>query len=79
MPGKDESPLAEGRELKYASGAKSSCDASSPLAEGRELKYNLVPHYHGLVQSPLAEGRELKLRSTSAVAMTAHVAPRGGA
>ena len=32
------SPLAEGRELKYAVLHRQLCRAESPLAEGRELK-----------------------------------------
>ena len=33
------SPLAEGRELKFAYAEKGTTTVSSPLAEGRELKY----------------------------------------
>ena len=36
------SPLAEGRELKYANQPRIKADGESPLAEGRELKLSVT-------------------------------------
>ena len=56
-----ESPLAEGRELKYPWRNCIPSHLSSPLAEGRELKCDGVKLLRStLTGSPLAEGRELK-------------------
>ena len=55
------SPLAEGRELKYAVVFGKAGENVSPLAEGRELKYRVSPFSCIQSLSPLAEGRELKL------------------
>ena len=41
-----QSPLAEGRELKYAAAFSAACDPPSPLAEGRELKYAVLGANH---------------------------------
>ena len=54
------SPLAEGRELKFAETEGEYCQFLSPLAEGRELKYNVIHVSRRFETSPLAEGRELK-------------------
>ena len=54
------SPLAEGRELKYAAAVKCAARVPSPLAEGRELKLIGGVMMPSRSKSPLAEGRELK-------------------
>ena len=54
------SPLAEGRELKFALAGDGVGREGSPLAEGRELKLDVVDGFVNRVGSPLAEGRELK-------------------
>ena len=61
-PAATESPLAEGRELKYCNYFPLSLHPQSPLAEGRELKF--VPIFSSAEEavSPLAEGRELKYK-----------------
>ena len=58
---RNSSPLAEGRELKFARvTARYAIAHASPLAEGRELKSRLRTDSAERSPSPLAEGRELK-------------------
>ena len=54
------SPLAEGRELKFAGPHRYNFKVRSPLAEGRELKCLAAGVGADFRRSPLAEGRELK-------------------
>ena len=54
------SPLAEGRELKFATYEAKDEWQKSPLAEGRELKFPTPAGLRIRLPSPLAEGRELK-------------------
>ena len=74
-----ESPLAEGRELKYLQKLASNKPRRSPLAEGRELKYHSADTPADDITSPLAEGRELKYEESMYAGLPGTVAPRGGA
>ena len=73
-----ESPLAEGRELKYLLTGKLRGEMLSPLAEGRELKSPCHITVACGQKSPLAEGRELKFNRRKS-RQSKCVAPRGGA
>ena len=73
------SPLAEGRELKYAQLYHLHLCSWSPLAEGRELKCSIAGTDGVYDMSPLAEGRELKSLKRYILISAKDVAPRGGA
>ena len=54
---KFQSPLAEGRELKYRQAGYPTACRRSPLAEGRELKYGrALSLVHGQLRRPSRRG-----------------------
>ena len=79
MSSSSSSPLAEGRELKFALAGDGVGREGSPLAEGRELKCGVDDAFANLCGSPLAEGRELKFAGAHRRNQERGVAPRGGA
>ena len=73
-----ESPLTQGRELKFFCAGTRHGAWPSPLTQGRELKYTQDNPVRNCLPSPLTQGRELKF-VPAVKPKFLYVAPHAGA